>query len=89
MPRLEVVVQMHGKPAADAGGGKLRVLGWEEFLALGDDVPEAELEARIEGAEARRRLHAHLHVGHDRRAEGRDDHAHEHRVDGRLAHPDA
>ena len=47
MPRLEVVVQMTGKPAADAGGGKLRVLGWEEFLALGDDVPEAELEARM------------------------------------------
>jgi len=47
MPRLEVVVQMHGKPAADAGGGKLRILGWEEFLALGDDVPEAELEARM------------------------------------------
>jgi len=47
MPRLEVVVQMTGKPAADAGGGKLRVLGWEEFLALGDGVPEAELEARM------------------------------------------
>lgn len=47
MPLLEVVVQMTGKPAADAGGGKLRVLGWEEFLSLGDAVPEAELEARI------------------------------------------
>ena len=47
MPRLEVVVQMSGKPAADAGGGKLRVLGWEELLTLGDSVPEAELEARL------------------------------------------
>jgi long-subunit acyl-CoA synthetase (AMP-forming) len=46
MPRLEVVVQMTGKPAADAGGGKLRVLGWTEFLALADGVTEAELEAR-------------------------------------------
>jgi long-subunit acyl-CoA synthetase (AMP-forming) len=53
LPRLEVVVQMTGKPVANAGdtpvadaGGKLRVLGWEEFLALGDEVPEADLEAR-------------------------------------------
>jgi long-subunit acyl-CoA synthetase (AMP-forming) len=47
MPRLEVVVQMTGKPAADAGGGKLRVLGWEEFLALADGVTESDLEARL------------------------------------------
>lgn len=47
MPRLEVLVQMTGKPAADAGAGKLRVLGWEEFLKLGDEVPESELEARL------------------------------------------
>jgi long-subunit acyl-CoA synthetase (AMP-forming) len=47
MPRLEVVVQMTGKPAADAGGGKLRVLGWGEFLALADGVTESELEARL------------------------------------------
>ena len=47
LPLLETVVQMSGKPAADAGGGRLRVLGWEEFLALGQTVPESELEARI------------------------------------------
>jgi long-subunit acyl-CoA synthetase (AMP-forming) len=47
MPHLEVVVQMTGKPAADAGEGKLRVLGWTEFLALGETVPESELEARM------------------------------------------
>jgi long-subunit acyl-CoA synthetase (AMP-forming) len=47
MPHLEVVVQMTGKPAADAGGGKLRVIGWEEFLALAEDVTEADLEARL------------------------------------------
>jgi long-subunit acyl-CoA synthetase (AMP-forming) len=47
LPKLEVVVQMTGKPAADAGGGKLRVLGWSEFLKLGDDLPEADLEARM------------------------------------------
>src|SRR5690606_14225549 len=44
MPRLEVVVQMTGKPADDAGGGKVRVLAWDALLALGDDVPEAELD---------------------------------------------
>jgi long-subunit acyl-CoA synthetase (AMP-forming) len=47
LPRLEVVVQMSGKPAADAGRGKVRVLAWDEFLKLGDDVPESELEARL------------------------------------------
>jgi long-subunit acyl-CoA synthetase (AMP-forming) len=47
MPKLEVVVQMSGKPADDAGRGKVRVLGWEEFLKLGDEVPEAELDARV------------------------------------------
>jgi long-subunit acyl-CoA synthetase (AMP-forming) len=47
LPKLEVVVQMTGKLAADAGAGKLRVLAWDEFLKLGDDVPEAELEARL------------------------------------------
>ncbi len=47
LPRLEAVVQMTGTPAADAGGGKLRVLGWEEFLALGDGVPDSELDARL------------------------------------------
>ncbi len=47
LPKLEVVVQMTGKPAADAGAGKLRVLGWDEFLALAEDVTEAELEARM------------------------------------------
>jgi long-subunit acyl-CoA synthetase (AMP-forming) len=46
MPRLEVVVQMLGRPA-EAKRGRLRVLGWEEFLKLGDEVPESGLEARI------------------------------------------
>ena len=47
LPKLGVVVQMSGKPAADAGGARLRVLGWDEFLKIGDDVPEADLEARL------------------------------------------
>jgi long-subunit acyl-CoA synthetase (AMP-forming) len=47
MPHLEAVVQMTGKPDADAGGGKLRVLAWDEFLKLGDELPESELEARL------------------------------------------
>jgi long-subunit acyl-CoA synthetase (AMP-forming) len=46
MPRLEVVVQMLGRPAESARG-RLRVIGWDDFLALGAEVPEAELEARI------------------------------------------
>ena len=66
LPRLEVVVQMHGKPAADAGGGKLRVLGWEEFLDARRRRARGRPRGAHEGAEARRRLHAHLHVGHDR-----------------------
>ncbi len=47
LPKVDVVVQMMGKPAPDAGGGKLRVLGWDEFLKLGDELPDAELEARL------------------------------------------
>ena len=46
MPRLEIVVQMLGRPAVEARG-RLRVIGWEDFLALSEAVPEAELEARI------------------------------------------
>ncbi len=47
MPRLEVVVQMLGKPV-QAKHGRLRVLGWTEFLELGDETPESELESRLE-----------------------------------------
>lgn len=43
LPRLEVVVQMLGTPARSAG--RLRVLSWTEFLALGDGH-EAELTER-------------------------------------------
>ncbi len=46
LPKLEVVVQMLGKPK-EATRGRLRVIGWEELLTLGDGVPESELEARI------------------------------------------
>jgi long-subunit acyl-CoA synthetase (AMP-forming) len=45
-PGLEVVVQMLGKPSPSAGT-RLRVLAWDELLALGDEVPERELDARI------------------------------------------
>ena len=47
LPKLEVVVQMNGKPAGGAGGARLRVLGWDDFLALADQVPDADLEARL------------------------------------------
>ena len=47
LPKLEVVVQMLGVPEEGAGGDSLRVLGWREFLALGDDIPESDLEARM------------------------------------------
>jgi long-subunit acyl-CoA synthetase (AMP-forming) len=45
-PRLEVVVQMLGRPK-EAQRGRLRVLAWDELLALGDQVPDSELDARI------------------------------------------
>lgn len=46
LPHLEVVVQMTGKPK-DSRQGKLRVLGWDEMLALGESHPERELDDRI------------------------------------------
>lgn len=46
MPNLEVVVQMLGKPEASSRG-RLKVLSWEELLALADGVPESDLDARI------------------------------------------
>jgi long-subunit acyl-CoA synthetase (AMP-forming) len=51
LPHLEVVVQMLGQPRDATNGeskqGRLRVLAWETFLALGDATPESSLEARI------------------------------------------
>lgn len=41
LPRLVAIVQMLGKPSADG------VLSWDEFLAKGDTVTDAELDARI------------------------------------------
>lgn len=46
MPRLEVVVQMLGRPTEEKRG-RLRIFAWEDFLKLGDEVPESELDARI------------------------------------------
>lgn len=46
MPRLEVVVQMLGRPT-EAKRGRLRVMGWDDFLKLGDETPESELESRL------------------------------------------
>ncbi len=46
LPELETVVQMLGKPEVP-NGARLRVLSWDAFLALGDDVPDAELDARL------------------------------------------
>ena len=47
MPRLEVVVQMLGRPT-DTKRGRLRVMAWDDFLKLGDETPESELAARLE-----------------------------------------
>jgi len=47
LPKLEVVVQMTGKPASGAGGTRLRLLAWDEFLNLGDDISDADLDARL------------------------------------------
>jgi long-subunit acyl-CoA synthetase (AMP-forming) len=46
LPHLDVVVQMEGKPAR-AEEGKLRILSWDELLAAGDGVSDADLDARI------------------------------------------
>jgi len=46
LPCLEVVVQMLGRPA-EAKRGRLRVMAWDEFLKLGDETSESELEARL------------------------------------------
>lgn len=46
LPNLQVVVQLGGQAPVPAGGA-LRVLGWEDFLALADGIPERELAARL------------------------------------------
>lgn len=53
LPKLEVVVLMEGTPASDKPtSGRLRVLGWDTFLALGDAVRDADLDARIASQKA-------------------------------------
>ena len=47
LPKLEAVVQMTGMPEPDAGEGKIMVYGWDQFLLLGQDIENAELDARI------------------------------------------
>ena len=46
MPKLEVVVQMLGKPK-ESQRGRLRVLSWDDFLKIADEVAEGELAARL------------------------------------------
>jgi long-chain acyl-CoA synthetase len=41
MPKLRHIVQMRGAPPVDDA------LSWEDFLARGDAVPEADLDARV------------------------------------------
>lgn len=45
-PELDVVVQMLGSPT-EAKRGRLRVMAWDEFMKLGDETPESDLEARL------------------------------------------
>lgn len=47
LPHLEVVVLMNPDAKVVVQQGRLRVLTWEDFLKLGDEVPQAELDARI------------------------------------------
>lgn len=42
LPRLSAIVLMHGASKEEG------VLSWADFLALAEDVPEAQLDARIE-----------------------------------------
>ncbi|MBX3231343.1 MAG: AMP-binding protein [Labilithrix sp.] len=46
MPKLEVLVQMLGAPK-ERKRGRLEVLSWDEFMKLGDETPEAELDSRL------------------------------------------
>lgn len=47
LPHLEVVVLMSPDAKVVVQQGRLRVMTWEDFLKLGDEVPQAELDARI------------------------------------------
>ena len=48
LPDLQVVVQMEGTVDASKDTAGLRVIDWKTFLSLGDDVSDADLEARID-----------------------------------------
>src|SRR5204862_5426918 len=43
LPKLEWVVQMHGKPSDKTG----LVISWNDFIAKGKDLADSELDARI------------------------------------------
>ena len=47
LPDLRAIVQMHGEPASTPSTASPAVLSWKSFLALGDAVPEEQLDARI------------------------------------------
>jgi long-subunit acyl-CoA synthetase (AMP-forming) len=66
-PASSAIVQMEGDDPAEG------VYSWEAFLALGDPVSEADLEARIAAQKPDDVCDAHLHLGHDRPAQGSDD----------------
>lgn len=51
LPELTTVIQMLGRPT-ESQRGRLRVIGWEDFLKLGDETPESELDARIAAQKA-------------------------------------
>lgn len=46
LPKLKAIVMMHGDDADDD------VYSWKDFLALADEVDDAELQARVDGQDA-------------------------------------
>ena len=64
LPHLEHRIVLRGDVPAGA-------VAWGDFLAAGDAVPEAEVDARVAALDGRRRGRHHLHVGHHREPEGR------------------
>ena len=68
LPALEHTILLAGEPDGAS-------IGWDDFLARGRAVADADLDARVASIGARRSERRRVHVGHDREPEGRRDDA--------------